>query len=122
MRRKLPCARTVLARPPGKPAFGKPFLAQPEPLAIIYEHFNGVGPFIAKDEHMTRKRIGSQNLSTHLSQTVNAFSEIRWRYGQEYSHLRGDLNHERLLQNALPSSKRSRPASPLKCIRMVAPF
>ena len=67
MHRKRCDAIFAICRPPVKAAFGKSFLTQPEPLAIIYEHFDGVGPFIAKHENMTRERIGSQNRSTHLS-------------------------------------------------------
>jgi hypothetical protein len=77
MHRKRRYGSLAICRPPVKAAFGKSFLAQPEPLAIIYEHFDRVGPFIAKHENVTRERIGSQNRSTHLSQTIDPFSKIR---------------------------------------------
>jgi len=56
-------------------------------------------------------------MPAYLSQPVNPFTKIRRLYGQKYPHLGGDLYHGRLLQNALPSSKRSSPASPLTYIR-----
>jgi hypothetical protein len=67
MYRKRGYGAFAICRPPVKAAFGKSFLAQPEPLAIIYEHLDGRSPFIAKHENMTRERIGLQNRSTHLS-------------------------------------------------------
>src|SRR5208337_1332221 len=49
------------AGPPPKAAPAQPLLAQPKPLAVIVEDFDGRGPLIAENKHHPRKRIGLQD-------------------------------------------------------------
>jgi hypothetical protein len=67
MNSQLPGARSVLGRPPGKSAFGQSFLTQPETLAVIHQHLDGIGSLVSKNEHITGKRLFSKNLPADLS-------------------------------------------------------
>jgi len=95
MSRQLLQRTFFVLRPPLKPARGQAFLAQPEPLTIIHEHFDGRGPLITKNKNVTGKWIGRQNLAAYLRQAVYAFSKIRWLHSQKDAHVGGNLDHDR---------------------------
>jgi len=57
-------------RPPGKPALGKPLVAQPETLAVVNQDLHRRGPPIAKHEHPTAQRVVLEHLLAEPGQAV----------------------------------------------------
>jgi len=94
----------IFIRPPLKPAGGKPFMADPESLPVIGQNFDGGPAFIAEDEHITAKRVCFQLDPAQTGQPVNAAPEINGLHRNKYSHMRGNLDHDCLFQNARLSS------------------
>lgn len=94
----------IFVRPPLKSPGRKPFMANPKPLAVIGEDFDGGPAFVAKDKHATAQRVCFKLDPAQTGQTVNAASEINRLYGHKYPHMRSNLDHDGFPQNARPSS------------------
>jgi hypothetical protein len=109
-------------RPPFEFSLGQPFLAYPESLTIVTKDFHGCSTTIKKNKQVPGKRIGFEYSFTKMGQAINSLSKINRFHRKHNFHMRGDLNHDRLIQKDLPNSSRSKSVLPLKHILIFAPF
>jgi hypothetical protein len=57
-----------------------------------------------------------------MGQAINSLSKINRFHCKHNFHMRGDLNHDRLIQKDLPNSSRSKSVLPLKHILIFEPL
>jgi hypothetical protein len=114
-------SRSVL-RPKFELPGRKTFLRQPESLAIIRKTFNRRPPAVSKNKQAAGKRILLQYRFTNPGKPIDPVSEINRFHRHQDPHLRGDLDHCRVLQNRLLRAFRSGVPVPLRWIRIFAPF
>jgi len=73
----------------------KPFLAEPESLAVVRQTLQGVAATRTKDKKRAAERVAGQRLAAQGCEAIDTFAEIDRLDRHEDPHLRSDLNHER---------------------------
>jgi hypothetical protein len=100
----------------------KTLLHQPESLAVVCKAFYGCFPAVSKNEQAAGKWISLQYRFADSGEPIDAISKIDGFHRHQDPHLRSNLNHCLLLQNALLIASRSGASMPLIWIRILAPF
>ena len=89
-------------------------MAEPKPLAVVYQDFHCRGPPVAEDENPTGKRVLFQRLFAEPGQAVDPLAKIGRLHGRHKAHLRSDLDHVSLRQKSRLNAARSGIATPLR--------
>lgn len=108
-------------RPPSKTPARKTFVAKPETLSIVHEDLDGGRPAVAKNEDCSRERVRLHPFVAEARHPVDPTTKVRGIDRDEHSHLRGNLNHPRLFQNAFETAITSTSTRPLIRNVIVAP-
>jgi len=121
MRQHLVLHFAASSRPVAKLSFRQPFLAQPEPLAVVRQDLDGRRPSIPEHEQSTRERIRCQHLAAHPSQAVDALAKVRRLHRHQDPHLRRQLHHVRRPHNAAAMPAMSTHSGPVTSMATLRP-
>ena len=84
----------AISRPIGKAAPRETLMADPKTLTIIGQDFDRRAPAIAEDDEPATEGINLELRPADPGHAIDAGAKIDTRYGDEYPHLPGKLDHK----------------------------
>src|SRR5206468_12382832 len=91
--------RTSLG-PPAEAPGGQALLAEPEALAIVDKHLQSRASPVPKNEHCAAHRVSLEGFAAEPTEPIHSIPEVCRLHGHEDPHLRRQLDHPCLPQNA----------------------